>query len=179
MNVRFETLYKKNIRPKLKKELALANIMRVPRITKIVLNTGVKEAVGDSKALGVVQEMFDTIAGQKSVKTRAHQSIAGFKLRQGMAIGVKVTLRGKTMYNFLEKLINLALPNVRDFQGVTATFDGCGNYNLGVRDWMIFPEIDYDVIDKVRGLNISLQTSTNDDKEAYALLKSFNMPFKS
>ena len=179
MKSRLETLYKEKIRALLQSELGLANVMQVPRISKIVLNTGVKEAVNDSKVLNVVKDVIEKVAGQTAVRTKAHVSIAGFKLREGMSVGVCVTLRGARMYNFLDKLINLALPCVRDFQGVTNKFDGHGNYNLGIKDWMVFPEVDYDVVDHSRGLNISVHTTARTDHHARALLKSFNMPFKS
>jgi len=179
MNARLDALYKDKIRKALQSELELANVMEVPRITKIVLNTGVKESVSDSKILNVVKEIFDKIAGQSSVKTKARVSIAGFKLREGALIGVMVTLRGKKMYAFLDKLIHLALPCVRDFQGVSVKMDGRGSYNLGIKDWMIFPEVDYDIVDHSRGLNISIQTSAKNDDHARALLKQFNMPFKA
>lgn len=178
MNARLEKLYKDKIKTALKEELGLANIMQVPRLTKVVINTGVKEAVADSKVLTQVKEIVDQIAGQASVKTKARKSIAGFKLREGVQIGVMVTLRGKQMYAFLDRLINLALPSVRDFQGVTNKFDGRGNYNLGIKDWMVFPEVDYDVVDRARGLNISIHTTATTDKEARALLAHFSMPFK-
>jgi large subunit ribosomal protein L5 len=178
MNSRLEELYKNKLRAELHKELKLKNIMQVPRISKIVLNVGVKDAVGDSKALNLVQEVVSDIAGQFSVKTRARKSIAGFKLREGAPIGVMVTLRKEQMYNFLDKLISVALPSVRDFQGVTRKFDGCGNYNLGLRDWFVFPEVDYDKIDKTRGMNITIHTTAKDDESARALLKCFNMPFR-
>lgn len=179
MKSRLETLYKETIRTGLKKELELANIMQVPRISKIVINTGVKESVNDSKVLTQVKEIIEKVAGQTAVKTKARRSIAGFKLREGASIGVAVTLRGKNMYNFLDKLINLALPCVRDFHGVNKKFDGRGNYNLGIKDWMVFPEVDYDVVDGARGMNISIHTTATTDEHAHALLKSFNMPFKS
>lgn len=178
MKARLEELYQKELRDKLKSELNLANIMQVPRIEKIVLNMGVKEAVNDSKALNSIKEILERISGQSVVKTKARNSIAGFKLREGVAIGVRTTLRGKKMYAFLDKLINLALPCVKDFQGVPTKFDGQGNYNLGIKDWMIFPEVDYDIVDKSRGLNITIQTTAQDDAAGRALLKSFNMPFK-
>ena len=175
---RLEALYLKEIRPRLQKELGMHNIMQVPRITKIVLNMGVKDAVADSRVLASIKEIIDGIAGQASVKTIAKKSIAGFKLREGMPIGIKVTLRKKRMYEFLDRLINLALPQVRDFQGVGTKFDGRGNYNLGINDWLIFPEVDYDKVDKVRGVNITIETSASKDEEAFALLKSFNVPFR-
>lgn len=175
---RLETLYLSKIRPALQQELEISNVMRVPKLLKIVINTGVNDAVSDSKVLVGVKEIIDQISGQASVKTLAKKSIAGFKLREGIPLGVKVTLRGKRMYQFLDKLITLALPRVRDFQGVSTHLDGNGNYNLGIKDWMIFPEVDYDKVDKARGLNITIETSTSNDKEAFALLKSFKMPFR-
>lgn len=177
MKSRLEEIYQTKLRVALKQELNLSNIMQVPRISKIVLNTGVKDAVADSKVLTGIKEIFESIAGQTAVKTKAKKSIAGFKLRAGLAIGVMVTLRGSRMYDFLDKLVNLALPQVRDFQGVPVKFDGHGNYNLGIKDWMIFPEVDYDKVDKTRGLNITIHTTTDSDHEALALLKSFKMPF--
>ena len=177
MSSRLEETYKKQLRGSLQKELGLANVMQVPRLHKIVINTGVKDAVSDSKVLNQVQEIVTKIAGQKAVKMKARKSIAGFKLREGTPIGVMVTLRGQKMYNFLDKLINLTLPSVRDFRGVSNRFDGNGNYNLGIRDWFVFPELDYDVVDKARGLNITIHTTAHTDKMAHALLKSFQMPF--
>jgi len=177
MKSRLEDLYKTKIHPELKKELGLSNGMEVPVITKIVLNIGVKEAVSDSKVVNHVKETLDKIAGQSSVKTLARQSIATFKLRQGMPIGVMVTLRKSRMYHFLDKLINMVLPSVRDFQGVKPVCDGHGNYNLGIRDWMVFPEVDYDKIDRIRGMNITIHTTAQNDAQALALLKKFNMPF--
>lgn len=174
---RLEEKYYSDIRPKLQKDLEAKNIMEVPKLTKIVLNVGVKEALSDSKSLQVVMDGIARIAGQMPVKTIAKKSIAGFKLREGMPIGVKVTLRKKQMYDFLDKLIHLSLPKVRDFQGVSRKLDGQGNYNLGVKEWVIFPEIDYDVTDKVYGLNITIHTTAQDDKAGYALLQSFGMPF--
>lgn len=162
----------------LQKELGLENVMQVPRLSKIVINTGVKDAVGDSKVLNAVRDIISDIAGQSAVRTRARNSIAGFKLREGAPIGVMVTLRKKQMHDFLNKLINIALPGVRDFRGVTTKFDGNGNYNLGIRDWFVFPEVDYDTIDKSRGLNITIHTTAKDDEGARALLKSLNMPFR-
>lgn len=178
MNSRLEELYKTKLRAGLQKELGLDNVMQVPRLAKIVLNTGAKDAVGDGKVLNVVQEVMTLIAGQAALKTRAKKSIAGFKLREGFPIGVSVTLRKQKMYDFLDKLINVALPSVRDFQGVGTKFDGGGNYNLGVKDWFVFPEVDYDKIDKSRGLNVTIHTTATDDKSARALLKSFSMPFR-
>lgn len=174
---RLEKLYLDKLQPQLKKELGLSNIFQVPKIEKIVINIGVKEAVGDSRVLNTVMQTLDQIVGQRSVKTQAKKSIAGFKIREGMPIGVKVTLRRDKMYAFLDKLINVALPKVRDFQGVTRKFDGKGNYNLGVKEWIIFPEVDT-TIEKTFGLNITIDTSAKSDDHAFALLKSFGMPFK-
>jgi large subunit ribosomal protein L5 len=178
MSIRLEEMYKKDIRENLKKELGLKNIMQVPYIKKIVVNIGVKDAVSDSKSLNLAKEVIDQVTGQSSVKTKAKKSIAGFKLREGMPIGVMVTLRKKKMYEFLDRLINLALPRTRDFQGVTTKFDGHGNYNLGIVDWMIFPEVDYEKVEISRGVNVTIETSTSKDEEARALLKSLNMPFQ-
>lgn len=174
---RLETQYREKIRPELQKNLGLDNIMQVPRVEKVVLNVGVKEAVADSRVLNTVLAMMDTIAGQKSVKTLARKSIAGFKIREGMPIGVRVTLRKKKMYEFLDKLINLALPKVRDFQGVPTKLDGRGNYNLGIKEWSIFPEADT-TAEKVFGLNITIHTTAEKDAHAFELLKSFGMPFR-
>lgn len=178
MKSRLENLYKEKIKKELLKELKLKNIMEVPRLSKIVLNTGVKESVLDSKVLNSVKENIERISGQAAVKTKAKKSIAGFKLREGMPIAISVTLRKDKMYVFLDKLVNIAFPRVRDFQGIKTKLDGNGNLNLGIRDWLIFPEIDYDKIDKIRGLNITIQTTATSDEAAIALLKKFNMPFK-
>jgi large subunit ribosomal protein L5 len=175
---RLKRKYEEEIRPQLQKDLKLANIMQVPRLEKIVINVGVKEALTNSKAIQVVVDGVARIAGQAPIKTIAKKSIAGFKLREGMPIGVKVTLRKKRMYEFLDKLITLSLPTVRDFQGVTRKFDGRGNYNLGVKEWFIFPEIDYDVTDKAFGLNITLHTTAQDNESGLKLLESFGMPFR-
>jgi large subunit ribosomal protein L5 len=174
---RLEAQYVEKFRPALKESLGLANIMEVPRLEKIVLNIGVKEAVADSRILNTVMQTFDNIAGQKSVRTLAKKSIAGFKIREGMPIGVRVTLRKRKMYDFLDKLINLALPKVRDFQGVPTKLDGRGNYNLGIKEWSIFPEADT-TQEKVFGLNITIHTSAGKDAHAFELLKSFGMPFR-
>ncbi len=179
MKSRLEELYKTKIRSELKDELKLKNMMEVPAISKIVINVGVKEAVSDSKAVALVKEIVDQVTGQSSTKTLARKSIATFKLRQGVAIGVMVTLRRTQMYHFLDKLINIVLPAVRDFQGVKPTFDGNGNYNLGLKDWMVFPEVDFDKTDKSRGMNITIQTTTSNDEHARLLLKKFNMPFQA
>lgn len=174
---RLEEIYVNELRPQLQKQFGLSNIMEVPKIAKIVLNIGVKEAVADSRVLNTVMQTFDNIAGQKSVKTFAHKSIAGFKIREGMPLGVRVTLRRKRMYDFLDKLINLALPKVRDFQGLSTKFDGRGNYNMGVKEWIIFPEVDT-TLEKVFGLNITIATTAQSDSHAQELLKSFGMPFR-
>lgn len=174
---RLEQLYRDKIVPALKAELGLNNVMEVPKISKIVLNIGVKEAVTDSKVLQSVQKILTLIAGQSAVTTIAKKSIAGFKIRQGMPLGVKVTLRKQRMYEFLDRLINLSLPMVRDFRGVGSNFDKFGNYNLGIKEWVVFPEVDYDMSNKVFGMNISIETTTKNKKHAHALLKSFGMPF--
>lgn len=177
MSSRLEKLYKDKLKFDLQKELKLDNIMQVPKLRKIVLNIGVKDAVGDSKALNLVKDVLESISGQATVRTIAKKSIAGFKLREGAPIGVMVTLRKDNMYNFLDKLVTVVLPSVRDFQGVKTKCDGNGNYNLGLKDWFVFPEVDYDKIDKSRGLNITIHTSADNDDAARALLRGFNMPF--
>lgn len=176
---RLEELYRTKIRPELKETLKLDNVMEVPGLSKIVLNVGVKEAISDSKILQSVETAITKISGQKPVRTLAKKSIAGFKLREGMPIGVMVTLRGQRMYEFLDKLINLALPEVKDFQGVPRKLDGRGGYNLGIKEWTIFPEIEYNVGDKVYGINVTIQTSARNDERARALLEAFGMPFRS
>ena len=178
MKSRLEELFKTKMMGELQEELGLSNVMQVPRITKVVLNTGVKDAVADSKVLNTVREIISQIAGQSAVKTYAKKSIAGFKLRKGMPIGVMVTLRSYKMYNFLDKLVNVALPCVRDFQGVATKLDGNGNYTLGLKDWMVFPEVDYDNVDHVRGLSITIHTTALSDKAGLALLRGFKMPFQ-
>ena len=175
---RLEKQYCDKIRPALMKELEIKNIMGAPKISKVVINVGVKEAVSDSKVLKVVEKTLARIAGQKPMRTKARKSIAGFKVREGMPIGVMVTLRSKKMYEFLDRLLNVALPKVRDFQGVTTKFDGRGGYNLGIKEWIIFPEVEYDVGGKMYGLNVSIHTTTKKDDFALALLKAFGMPFK-
>lgn len=178
MKSRLKELYTTKIRAELQGELGLSNIMQVPHIKKIVVNIGAKDAVSDSKVLAGIKDVLSSITAQAAVQTKAKKSIAGFKLREGMPIGVKVTLRRSNMYHFLDKLINVVLPAVRDFQGVTVNFDGQGNYNLGITDWMVFPEVDYDKVDKNRGLNITIATSADTDAHAFALLKKFKMPFR-
>lgn len=179
MKSRLKELYQTTIKKELQEKLNLKNVMEVPRLEKIVINTGVKEAIADSKVLQGVKDVIEVIAGQAAVRTKARKSIASFKLREGMPIGVMVTLRGNQMYDFLDKLVNLALPGVRDFNGVTTKLDGSGNYNMGIRDWMIFPEVDYDKVDRSRGFNITIHTSTSKDQEAFELLKAFKMPFRA
>ncbi len=176
---RLEELYNDTIKPQLLKELKLSNIMEVPKLSKIVVNTGIKEAVSDSKALAAAEEVMKKITGQLPVRTLARKSIAGFKLREGLPIGVKVTLRKRMMYEFLDRLMNLALPKVRDFQGVPVRFDGRGGYNLGIKEWTIFPEIEFELGGKINGLNVTIQTTAKNDDHARRLLELFGMPFKS
>lgn len=177
---RLKKLFKETIAPKLKEEFGYKNIMQVPRITKITLNMGVGEAAADKKIMANAINDLTTIAGQKAVPTVARKSIAGFKIRAGMPIGCKVTLRSNRMYEFLDRLIAIAIPRVRDFRGFSGrAFDGRGNYSLGLREQIVFPEIDYDKIDKIRGLDIIITTSAKTDKEARALLTAFDFPLKS
>jgi large subunit ribosomal protein L5 len=174
-----KTVYKKEIAPKLKEELGLSNVMEIPRITKITLNMGVGEALGDKKALESALADLELISGQKPVVTKARKSIAGFKVREGWPIGCKVTLRSDRMYEFLERLISISIPRIRDFRGLSSkSFDGRGNYAMGVNEQIIFPEIDYDKVDKLRGLDIAITTTARTDEEGRALLKAFNFPFK-
>jgi len=172
-------LYKKEIVPKLKDKFNYSSVMQVPRIEKITINMGVGEAAADKKILLSAIEELQKITGQKVVSTLARKSIAGFKIRAGWPIGCKVTLRRKKMYEFLDRLIAIALPRVRDFRGVTAkSFDGRGNYSLGIKEQIVFPEIDYDKVDALRGMDITITTSAKNNKEAFALLQAFNFPFK-
>jgi len=165
--------------PALKEEFGYTNAMEIPKIEKIVLNMGLGEAVQNPKIVEGAAEELTKIAGQKAVITKAKKSIATFKLREGMPIGCRVTLRGDKMFDFMSKLVNIALPRVRDFRGIsTKTFDGRGNFSMGVKEQIIFPEIDYDKIDKIKGLNITIVTSAKTDKEAYFLLNKMGMPFK-
>jgi large subunit ribosomal protein L5 len=171
--------YKSEIAPQLKEELGLDNVMEVPRITKITLNMGVGEAVGDKKVMEAAVADMEKIAGQKPVVTKARKSIAGFKIRDGWPIGCKVTLRSDRMYEFLERLISIAIPRVRDFRGVSPkSFDGRGNFAMGVTEQIIFPEIDYDQVDTLRGLDITITTTARTDDEGRALLRAFNFPLK-
>ena len=171
--------YRNEIAPKLKDELGLANVMEVPRITKITLNMGVGEAVGDKKVLENALADMTKIAGQKPVVTKSRKSIAGFKIRDGWPIGCKVTLRDERMYEFLERLIGIAIPRIRDFRGVSPkSFDGRGNFAMGVTEQIIFPEINYDEVDTLRGMDITITTSASSDEHGRALLRAFNFPFK-
>lgn len=171
--------YKQEIIPNLMKKFQYKNVMQVPKVDRVVLNIGVGEAIQNPKALDGAVSDLTLISGQKPVITRAKNSIAGFKLRENMAIGCKVTLRGERMYDFLDRLINLCLPRVRDFRGVSPqAFDGRGNYSLGIKEQTMFPEIDYDKIDKIRGLEVVIVTTANNDEEGRALLKEMGMPFR-
>ncbi len=176
---RLQEFYKQSVVPQLRDKFGYKSIMEVPRITKITLNMGVGEAVGDKKVLENAVGDMAKIAGQKPVITKARKAIAGFKIREGYPIGCMVTLRGTRMYEFLDRLITIAMPRIRDFRGVGGKgFDGRGNYNIGVREQIIFPEIEYDKIDALRGMNISITTTAKTDAEAKALLAAFRFPFK-
>jgi large subunit ribosomal protein L5 len=176
---RLKEQYKNEIAPALFKELDLDNVMQTPRIEKVVVNIGVGEALDNPKALEAAVNDLTIITGQKPVVTAAKKAISNFKLREGRQIGVKVTLRGEKMWAFLDRLINIALPRVRDFRGVSAeAFDGRGNYTLGLQEQLIFPEIQYDKIDKVRGMEVSIVTTAKDDEQARLLLSKFGMPFR-
>jgi large subunit ribosomal protein L5 len=173
-------LYNNELKAKLKEELGLGNVMEVPKITKITLNMGVGEALADKKVLEHAVSNLEQISGQKVVVTKARKSIAGFKVREGWPIGCKVTLRSDRMYEFLERLVSVAIPRIRDFRGISPkSFDGRGNFAMGVTEQIIFPEIDYDKVDKLRGLDITITTSARTDDEGRALLKAFNFPFKN
>jgi large subunit ribosomal protein L5 len=176
---RLKEKYRNEIAPALAKEFGIANPMAIPKITKVVVNMGMGEAISNSKILDTAVEELKTIVGQKPVVTKAKKSIASFKLRQGMSIGTMVTLRGDRMFEFLDRLISVALPRVRDFRGVSGkAFDGRGNYTLGIREQLIFPEIDFNKVDKTRGMNISIVTTATNDEQARALLKALGMPFR-
>jgi large subunit ribosomal protein L5 len=176
---RLKEVYQKEIAPKLQKELGLDNVMEVPRITKVTLNMGVGEAIGDKKALENAVADLTLISGQKPVINNARKSIAGFKVREGWPVGTKVTLRRERMYEFLERLITVAIPRIRDFRGISPKqFDGRGNFSMGVTEQIIFPEIDYEKIDKLRGLDITVTTSARTDDEGRALLRALNFPLK-
>ncbi len=175
----FKELYNKKIADALMKEFNYSSKMEVPKLEKIVINMGVGEAAHDSKFIEAAVKDLELIAGQKPVVTKARKSIAGFKLREGQTIGAKVTLRGENMYNFMEKLIKVALPRVRDFRGISKTaFDGKGNYTLGIKEQLIFPEIEYDNVLKIRGMDIVFVTTAKSNEEAFKLLSAFGMPFR-
>jgi large subunit ribosomal protein L5 len=176
---RLNKIYRETIVPQLKETLALENVMQVPKITKITVNMGVGEAVADKKIMDNAVGDLAKITGQKPLVTRARKSVASFKVRDNLAIGCKVTLRGAQMYEFLDRLVNIAMPRIRDFRGVSArSFDGRGNYNFGVKEQIIFPEIAYDQIDAIRGMDITITTTATDDKQGRALLEAFNFPFR-
>lgn len=178
MSPRLKEVYNNQIKKQLMEEFGYQNIMQVPRLEKIILNMGVGEAVADSKKIEHAVQDLTLISGQKPLVTRAKKSIAGFKLREGMKIGCKVTLRKNRMYEFLDRLVTIAMPRIKDFRGVSGkSFDGQGNYSLGIKEQIIFPEIDYDKIDQIRGFDITFVTSATNDNEAKALLKAFNIPF--
>jgi len=179
METRLKQKYKEKIAPALIKEFNYKNTMAVPKLEKVVLNMGMGEAIANAKILDTAADELRSITGQKPVVTKAKKSIASFKLRQGMPIGVMVTLRGDRMYEFLDRLVSIALPRVRDFRGVSPkAFDGRGNYTIGVREQLIFPEIDFNKVDKLRGMNISIVTTARNDEQARALLKGLGMPFR-
>jgi large subunit ribosomal protein L5 len=177
---RLKQRYEEEIRARLQDELELSSIMRVPRVAKITLNMGVGEAKTNAKALDSAMDELTLIAGQRAQVRRAKKSIAGFKIRDGMPIGARVTLRGARMYEFLDRLVSIALPRIRDFRGLSPrSFDGRGNYSLGIREQVIFPEIDYDDIDAVRGLDVAITTTAETDEHALALLRELGLPFRS
>lgn len=179
MSVRLREKYTQEIVPAMKQDFGFSSVMQVPRLVKIVVNVGVGEAVQNAKALEAAVTDLTTITGQKPVVTKAKKSVASFKLRAGMAIGAMVTMRGDRMYDFYDRLCSLALPRIRDFRGVgRSSFDGRGNYSLGLREQIVFPDIDYDKIDKIRGLELAIVTSATNDEQAYALLKRLGMPFR-
>ena len=172
--------YNESIKSSLQKELALKSVMQVPRLKKVVLNMGVGEAIVEKKVLDSAIQDLTLISGQKPLITKARKSVASFKLRQGWPIGCKVTLRGERMWDFVERLVHIAIPRIRDFRGLnTRSFDGNGNYNLGIKEQIVFPEIDYDKIDKIRGLDVTLVTSGDNDDHALALLKALRFPFRA
>lgn len=177
---RLQQHYRENVAPELMKKFGYKSPMEVPRITKITLNMGVSEAVADKKVMDHAVSDLTKIAGQKPVVTKAKKAIAGFKIREGQAIGTMVTLRGVRMYEFLDRFVTVALPRVRDFRGISGrSFDGRGNYNVGVKEQIIFPEVEYDKVDALRGLNISITTTAKNDEECKALLSAFRFPFKN
>ena len=177
--VRLQQFYRDTVIPKLKQELKVDNVMQVPKITKITINMGVGEAVADRKVMDAAVADLTKITGQKPLVTKARKAIASFKLRQGLAVGAKVTLRGPRMYEFLDRLISIAMPRIRDFRGVSSrAFDGQGNYSLGVKEQIIFPEIQYDQIDQIRGMDITITTTAKDNQQGRALLEAFSFPFR-
>jgi len=177
---RLEKLYKEEVVAKLKEEFGYKNVMQVPKITKITLNMGVGEALGDKKLLDSAVSDMESIAGQKVVVTKARKSVAGFKVREGWPIGCKVTLRRDRMWEFLDRLVDISLPRVRDFRGINPkSFDGRGNYSMGVKEQIIFPEIEYDKVDKIRGMDITITTTANTNDEGRALLKALQFPFRN
>jgi large subunit ribosomal protein L5 len=176
---RLQTYYRDKVVPELMKSLGMTNPMRVPKITRITVNMGVGEAVADKKAMDGAVGDLTALTGQKPLVTKSRKAIAAFKLRAGIPVGAKVTLRGERMYEFLDRLVNVAMPRIRDFRGVSArSFDGRGNYSFGVKEQIIFPEIAYDKIDAIRGMDITITTTARDDREGRALLESFNFPFR-
>lgn len=180
MKPRLKESFDTSVKPALMEQFGYQNAMQVPRLDKIVVNMGVGEAIGDSKKLKSATNELGLITGQRPVVTKARKSIAGFKLREGMSIGCKVTLRGERMYEFLDRLVTVALPRVRDFRGLNAkSFDGRGNYAMGLKEQLVFPEIDYDSVDDVRGMDIVICTTAKTDQEAEALLRGFQMPFQN
>jgi large subunit ribosomal protein L5 len=177
---RLQDLYRDEVVKKLQEQFGYKNVMEVPRITKVTINMGVGEAVGDKKVMDNAMADMERIAGQKPIVRKARKSVASFKIRDGWPVGCKVTLRRERMYEFLDRLINIAMPRIRDFRGMSAkAFDGQGNYNMGVREQIIFPEIDYDKIDALRGMDISITTTARTDAEGRALLAAFNFPFRN
>jgi large subunit ribosomal protein L5 len=176
---RLQEFYRNTVVPRLKQDLKVANVMQVPRITKITINMGVGEAVADRKVMDAAVADLTKITGQKPLITKSRKAIASFKIRAGLAVGAKVTLRGPRMYEFLDRLISIAMPRIRDFRGVSArAFDGQGNYSLGVKEQIIFPEIQYDQIDQIRGMDITITTTATDNQQGRALLEAFNFPFR-
>jgi large subunit ribosomal protein L5 len=179
MAARLKQIYREKMVPELKSKLGLKNAMQVPRIVKVTVNMGVGEAVADKKVMDAATADMAKITGQKPAVTKAKKSVATFKVRDGQAIGCKVTLRGDRMYEFLDRLVSIAIPRIRDFRGISSrSFDGRGNYSLGIKEQIIFPEIQYDQIDQIRGMDITISTSARDDKHGRALLEAFNFPFR-
>jgi len=178
-SIRIEDIYENKVKKALSDKFGYKNKMMVPKITKVVLNRGIGEAANNSKAIDAAVNEFTLLSGQKPVVTKAKKSIAGFKIREGMPIGCKVTLRGKRMYDFLNKLINISLPKVKDFRGIPSkAFDGMGNYTFGLKEQLIFPEINYDSVDNIRGMDITIVTTAKTDEECYELLANIGMPFR-